>query len=38
MTGKERIIKAFSNSGEPDRVPVEPGIDVVTLEAIAEPV
>ena len=27
MTGKERILKAFSNTGEPDRVPFEPGID-----------
>lgn len=27
MTGKQRIIKAFSNSGEPDRVPFEPGTD-----------
>lgn len=31
MTGKERIVKAFSNTGEPDRVPVEPGIDYDTL-------
>ena len=31
MTGKERIRKAFANTGEPDRVPVEPGLDFDTL-------
>ncbi|MFC1675968.1 uroporphyrinogen decarboxylase family protein [Planctomycetota bacterium] len=31
MTSKQRIMKAFANSGEPDRVPVEPGLDWDTL-------
>ena len=31
MTNKERIKKAFSNTGEPDRVPFEPGLDFDTL-------
>ncbi len=31
MTGKERIKKAFANTGEPDRVPIEPGLDFDTL-------
>ncbi|MDO9465316.1 MAG: uroporphyrinogen decarboxylase family protein [bacterium] len=31
MTAKERIKKAFANNGEPDRVPVEPGLDFDTL-------
>ena len=31
MTGKERVKKAFANTGEPDRVPFEPGLDFDTL-------
>jgi hypothetical protein len=31
MTGKERVLKAFSNTGEADRVPFEPGLDFDTL-------
>ena len=31
MTGKERMKKAFANNGEPDRVPIEPGLDFDTL-------
>ena len=31
MTAKERVAKAFANDGEPDRVPVEPGLDFDTL-------
>ncbi|MBA7707114.1 hypothetical protein ES703_115979 [subsurface metagenome] len=31
MTGKERIKKAFANNGEPDRVPIESGLDFDTL-------
>jgi len=35
MTGKERIKKAFANTGEPDRVPVEPGLDFDSLTDIS---
>jgi len=35
MTGKERIKKAFANTGEPDRVPIEPGLDFDTLTALS---
>ncbi len=31
MSGKERMKKAFANTGEPDRVPIEPGLDFDTL-------
>ena len=31
MTGKERMKLAFANTGEADRVPVEPGLDFDTL-------
>lgn len=31
MTGKDRMKIAFANNGEPDRVPVEPGLDFDSL-------
>jgi hypothetical protein len=31
MTGKDRMKMAFANAGEPDRVPIEPGLDFDTL-------
>ena len=27
MTGKEGLLKAFTNDGEPDRIPIVPGLD-----------
>lgn len=35
MTSKERILKAFSNTGQPDRVPFETGMDFDTLTCLS---
>lgn len=35
MTKKERLLKAFANSGEPDRVPFQPGLDNVECVSLS---
>lgn len=35
MTGKERLLKAFANDGEPDRVPFQPGLDNVECVSLS---
>ena len=35
MTGKERLVKAFTKNGEPDRVPIVPGLDNVECVSLS---
>ena len=35
MTGKERLLKAYTNDGEPDRVPMVPGLDNVECVSLS---